>query len=86
MVTVIGRSVLIEPLVVRIRTSASIDAGTVSVTLPFTVAIQARNLAKLNEAGVRIAFGTDGRRNPHGEMADMVAAGVIKGVHYCYFS
>ena len=39
-------------------------------------AIQARNLAKLNEAGVRIAFGTDGRRNPHGEMADMVAAGV----------
>ena len=41
-------------------------------------AIQARNLAKLNAAGVRIAFGTDGNTPwaPHVEMADMVAAGM----------
>jgi len=41
-------------------------------------AIQARNLVKMNEAGVRIAFGTDGSAAwaPHGEMADMVAAGM----------
>ena len=40
--------------------------------------IQARNLAKLNAAGVRIALGTDGNRpwGPHDEMADMVAAGM----------
>lgn len=41
-------------------------------------AIQARNLAKLNAAGVRIAFGTDGNTPwaPHVEMADMVASGM----------
>jgi imidazolonepropionase-like amidohydrolase len=41
-------------------------------------AIQARNLARLNEAGVRIAFGTDGSAAwaPHLEMADMVASGM----------
>ena len=41
-------------------------------------AIQARNLATLNMAGVRIAFGTDGNGawRPHVEMADMVAAGM----------
>jgi imidazolonepropionase-like amidohydrolase len=41
-------------------------------------AIQARNLAKLNAAGVRIALGTDGSASwsPHAEMADMVAAGM----------
>ena len=41
-------------------------------------AIQGRNLAKLNEAGVRIAFGTDGNAgwSSHAEMADMVAAGM----------
>ena len=41
-------------------------------------AIQARNLAKLTEVGVRIAFGTDGNVgwSPHVEMADMVAAGM----------
>ena len=41
-------------------------------------AIQARNLARLNEAGMRIAFGTDGSAgwSPHAEMADMVAAGM----------
>ena len=40
--------------------------------------IQARNLAKLNAAGVRIALGTDGSASwsPHAEMADMVAAGM----------
>jgi imidazolonepropionase-like amidohydrolase len=41
-------------------------------------AIQARNLAKLTAAGVRIALGTDGSASwsPHAEMADMVAAGM----------
>jgi imidazolonepropionase-like amidohydrolase len=40
--------------------------------------IQARNLAKLNEAGVRITLGTDGNRpwGPHDEMLDMVLAGM----------
>ena len=40
--------------------------------------IQARNLAKLNAAGVRITLGTDGNRpwGPHEEMLDMVAAGM----------
>jgi imidazolonepropionase-like amidohydrolase len=41
-------------------------------------ALQARNLAKLNSAGVKIALGTDGNTpwGPHLEMADMVAAGM----------
>ena len=40
--------------------------------------IQARNLAKLNVAGVRITLGTDGNRpwGPHDEMLDMVTAGM----------
>jgi imidazolonepropionase-like amidohydrolase len=40
--------------------------------------IQARNLAKLNAAGVRITLGTDGNTHwaAHEEMADMVAAGM----------
>ena len=40
--------------------------------------IQARNLKKLNEAGVRIVLGTDGNRpwGPHEEMEDMVVAGM----------
>jgi imidazolonepropionase-like amidohydrolase len=40
--------------------------------------IQARNLAKLNAAGVRITLGTDGNKpwGPHEEMADMVIAGM----------
>ena len=40
--------------------------------------IQARNLAKLSAAGVKIAIGTDGNTPwaPHVEMADMVAAGM----------
>jgi imidazolonepropionase-like amidohydrolase len=40
--------------------------------------IQARNLAKLNAAGVRITLGTDGNRpwGAHDEMEDMVVAGM----------
>src|SRR6185436_19024845 len=40
--------------------------------------IQARNLAKLNAAGIKIALGTDGGIPwaAHEEMADMVAAGM----------
>jgi imidazolonepropionase-like amidohydrolase len=40
--------------------------------------IQARNLARLNAAGVRITLGTDGNRpwGPHDEMRDMVTAGM----------
>jgi imidazolonepropionase-like amidohydrolase len=40
--------------------------------------IQARNLAKLNAAGVRITLGTDGNRpwGAHDEMEDMVTAGM----------
>lgn len=40
--------------------------------------IQARNLARLNDAGMRIAFGTDGSTTwaAHLEMEDMVAAGM----------
>ncbi len=43
--------------------------------------IQARDLARLNEAGVRIALGTDGSAAwaPHVEMEDMVAAGMTPG-------
>ena len=40
--------------------------------------IQARNLAKMNAAGVRIVVGTDGNTpyRPHVQMEDMVAAGM----------
>ena len=40
--------------------------------------IQARNLNRLNDAGVRIALGTDGSSTwaPHVEMVDMVTAGM----------
>ena len=43
-----------------------------------TFALQARNLARMNKAGIRIAMGTDGNTpyGPHIEMADMVAAGM----------
>jgi imidazolonepropionase-like amidohydrolase len=43
--------------------------------------IQARNLARLSAAGMRIAFGTDGNTfwAPHVEMEDMVAAGMAPG-------
>ena len=44
-----------------------------------TFGIQARNLARLNEAGVRVAFGTDGSLpwSAHTELEDMVAAGML---------
>jgi len=47
-------------------------------TAQFFYGIQARNLAKLNAAGVRITLGTDGNRawGPHDEMQDMVVAGM----------
>ena len=40
--------------------------------------IQARNLARLSEAGMKIAMGTDGNAGwrPHIEMADMAASGM----------
>ena len=43
-----------------------------------TFGIQARNLKRLSDAGMRIAHGTDGGNAwaPHVEMADMVAAGM----------
>jgi imidazolonepropionase-like amidohydrolase len=43
-----------------------------------TFGIQARNLARLNKEGLKIAVGTDGNTpwGPHLEMADMVAAGM----------
>ncbi|HEX4996842.1 MAG TPA: amidohydrolase family protein [Terriglobia bacterium] len=43
-----------------------------------TFGIQARNLARLNAAGVRIALGTDGNTtwSSHQELEDMVAAGM----------
>ena len=43
-----------------------------------TFALQARNLARMSKAGVRIAMGTDGNTpyGPHIEAADMVAAGL----------
>jgi len=42
--------------------------------------IQARNLAKMNAAGVRITMGTDGNKawGPHEEMEDMVLAGMTR--------
>jgi imidazolonepropionase-like amidohydrolase len=43
--------------------------------------IQSRNLARLNEAGMRVAMGTDGNTAwaPHVEMEDMVASGMTPG-------
>jgi imidazolonepropionase-like amidohydrolase len=54
------------------------DAATDRPAVQEAFAIQARNLAKLDAAGVRIAFGTDSSASwsPHVEMADMVAAGM----------
>jgi imidazolonepropionase-like amidohydrolase len=53
-------------------------AATNRADVQATFGIQARNLAKLNAAGVRIAVGTDGNTPwaPHVEMADMVASGM----------
>lgn len=57
----------------------SVQAGAVDrAAAQATFGIQARNLAKLSKAGVRIAMGTDGNTPwaPHVEMADMVASGM----------
>jgi imidazolonepropionase-like amidohydrolase len=54
------------------------EAATDRPAAQATFGIQARNLAKLNQAGTRIALGTDGNVAwaHHVEMADMVAAGM----------
>ena len=54
------------------------EANTDRPALQETFGIQARNLARLHAAGVRIAFGTDGSTawGPPIEMVDMVAAGM----------
>jgi imidazolonepropionase-like amidohydrolase len=54
------------------------DAATDRPPIQQAFGIQARNLAKLNAAGVKIAFGTDGNIpwSHHLEMEDMVAAGM----------
>jgi imidazolonepropionase-like amidohydrolase len=54
------------------------DAATDRPPVQAAFAIQARNLARLNAAGVRIALGTDGNTPwaAHAEMEDMVAAGM----------
>ena len=54
------------------------DAATDRPDAQKAFGIQARNLAKLSAAGVRVALGTDGSAawSPHAEMADMVAAGM----------
>jgi imidazolonepropionase-like amidohydrolase len=54
------------------------DAATDRPEVQKTFGIQARNLAKMNTAGVRIALGTDGNTpwGPHAEMEDMVASGM----------
>jgi imidazolonepropionase-like amidohydrolase len=58
---------------------AKLEAGNVENAAAQTFyGIQARNLARLSAAGVRIAMGTDGNTfwAPHTEMEDMVAAGM----------
>jgi imidazolonepropionase-like amidohydrolase len=54
------------------------DAATDRPAVQQTFGIQARNLARLNSAGVRIALGTDGNVAwaHHLEMEDMVVAGM----------
>ena len=58
---------------------AKIEAGNVNdPKAQATHAIQARNLAKMNAAGVKTVLGTDGNTSyaPHFEMEDMVLAGM----------
>jgi imidazolonepropionase-like amidohydrolase len=54
------------------------DASTDRPAAQQAFGIQARNLKKLNDAGVRIVLGTDGSNawSPHQEMEDMVIAGM----------
>jgi imidazolonepropionase-like amidohydrolase len=67
------RSVIPDDVMETIQTDY---AGTVADREIYQ--IQARNLAALNEAGVKIAFGTDGREmyEVFIEMENMVAAGM----------
>jgi imidazolonepropionase-like amidohydrolase len=53
-------------------------ANTDQWTMQAVHAIQARNLARMNAAGVRLTMGTDGNRpwGPHEEVLDMVLAGM----------
>jgi len=53
-------------------------ANTDQPALQAAHAIQARGLARMNAAGVRLTMGTDGNRpwGPHEEMLDMVLAGM----------
>jgi imidazolonepropionase-like amidohydrolase len=55
-----------------------IDAPTGDQAVIDAFGIQARNLARLSEAGVKIVMGTDGNTpwGPHIEMEDMVASGM----------
>ena len=57
---------------------AALQAGGDNPGAQEAYGIQARNLARLNEAGMTIAFGTDGNTpwGPHVEMEDMVVAGM----------
>jgi imidazolonepropionase-like amidohydrolase len=54
------------------------EENTVQPGVQAAYGIQARNLARLNEAGLQIAFGTDGNSYwaAHIELEDMVAAGM----------
>ena len=63
----------------RMREAQSARTPEAIGNLQRAFAIQARNLAKLNAAGIRIGFGTDGVGNgwaAHTELADMVTAGM----------
>ena len=55
-----------------------LEAVTASPQAQVAFGIQARNLARLNEEGMTIAFGTDGNTPwaPHAEMRDMVISGM----------
>jgi len=55
-----------------------LQAGRADLQVQATFGIQARNLDRLNEEGMTIAFGTDGNTPwaPHVEMEDMVMSGM----------
>ena len=56
----------------------ALQAGGADAQAQEAFGIQARNLARLSDAGMTVAFGTDGNTPwaPHVEMEDMVAAGM----------
>jgi imidazolonepropionase-like amidohydrolase len=55
-----------------------LQAGGANARAQEAFGIQARNLSRLNDAGMTIAFGTDGNTPwaPHAEMEDMVVSGM----------